>query len=107
MGGVIDPRTGLEIRTKRTAESRLFTIDFEALLAGGNLSSVTSVVATNQSLMSGSAALTVGSPIHDSATLAQVRLSAGTDGEDYKVVTTVVDSNANTLVGQGILQVRD
>lgn len=107
MSGLIDPRTGLEVRTKRTTESRLYTIDFEALLNGATISSVTSVVATSQGLMSGSSALTVAAPTHNSASFAQVRLSAGTDGEDYKVVTTVVDSTSNILVGQGILQVRD
>lgn len=86
---------------KQPAESRLFSMDFSALLASGEtISSVSSVTA----LPSG---LTLVNPAVAAGTRAQQRISGGTDKVAYKVTIRVVTSAGNTLEGEGILQVRD
>ena len=86
---------------KQPAESRLYTMDFSALLASDEtISSVTSV--TDDS----SDDLTLGSPTYSNTT-ASVRISGGTSGKTWKVTFVVATSAGNTLEGEGLLSVRD
>ena len=107
MAKEIDPITGLEALVKQPSESRLYTFDFTALLSTNTISSVTSIVQINQNLVSGSSALTLGSPTTDNTSLVQIRVEDGTDLEDYKLTAIIVDSGGNTLEGEGLLRVRD
>ena len=86
---------------KQPAESRLYTMDFSQNLASGvTLSSVTSVAASPSGLtLSGAAA--VSNDVY-----AQQQISGGTAGIVYTVTFVVVDSQGNTLEGEGKLQVR-
>lgn len=81
---------------KRPAESRMYDIDFQHLLASGlALASVTSVIAD---LVSGSGSLSV-SATSVNGTRGQARLSGGDAGSLYRVTYRVVDNAAspNTL----------
>ena len=107
MATTIDPNSGLEAFIKQPDESRVYTFEFAALLGANTVDTVVSVTGVNQGLVDGSAALTVGAGTDDNISKVQVRLSGGTDGEDYKIEATVTDSGTNTLQGEGMLQVRD
>lgn len=85
---------------KQPSENRLFSMEFAPLMAeGSTLISVTSAASTPAGLTVGANAV--------SGTKATVRLSAGTAGVLYKVTMVVVDSDGNTLEGEGLLQVKD
>lgn len=87
--------------TKQPAESRLFEMDFAAMLATGEtLSSVSSVTAAP-------AGLTLTGAASASGTSAFQRIEGGTAGVTYRVTFVVVTSNGNTLEGEGNLAVRD
>lgn len=102
----IDSRTGYPVLRKTEYMSRTFGFDFAALLDGNTITSVNSVTATKQDLITGSSALTVGSG-SASGTKVTTRLSAGTDGEDYLMDCRITDSGGNNLQAFGILRVRD
>ena len=102
-----DSASGLEYEVKRPGESRLYDFDFTKLLSTGEtIASVTSVTQTNRGNVAGSSDLTIGAPSDDGASLAQARISAGTDGEDYCLEAEVVTSGGNTLICAGYLYVR-
>lgn len=107
MAKEIDAITGLEAFVKQPSESRLYTFDFTALLGNGTIASVTSVVQENQSLVSGSSDLTLGSPTTNNLKLVQIRILAGTNYEDYKITALIVDSGGNILEGEGLIRVRN
>lgn len=102
----VDPDTNLPVLIKRSTEDRVYYMDFGGLLVGASLASVDSVVSTKQDKVGGSTNITVGLPAMDGSTV-KVSLSAGTDQENYKLIATVTDSLGNTLVGEGMLYVRD
>lgn len=86
---------------KQPSESRLYSMDFSALLAKGEtLSSVSSVVSTP-------AGLTLSGAASVSGVFAQQRITGGTSGIEYIVTFVVLTSAGNTLEGEGILQVKD
>lgn len=90
----------LTLLTKRPGESRLYDFDFAGVMATGEtISTVTGVTATPTGL-------TVGAT-SSSGTIAQVRLSGGTDRTIYELTCTVTTSASNTLELVGRLQVRD
>lgn len=89
---------------KRPDESRLYNLNFAALLATGE--SITGVTAVTADAPDGADALTI-SGITYSATKAQFRLEGGTDGYTYDVKATVTTSDGNTLVDCGELEVTD
>jgi len=88
---------------KQPAESRLFAMDFTALLGvGETLAGVTSVTA-----LPASPALTLSGAATYSGAFASQRILGGTAGVRYKVTFVVTTSASNTLEGEGILQVKD
>lgn len=94
----------MDTLVKQPSESRLFSMDFAALLARGEtVSSVSSVsiTPTTSSPLSTSGAAAV------SGTSAQQRLTGGLAGTRYKVTFVVVTSLSNTLEGEGYLHVKD
>jgi hypothetical protein len=88
---------------KQPAESRVFSMNFAAMLAAGEtLAGVTSVTYTG-----GDALLTLSGPAAYSGAVAQQRILGGTDGMEYKVTFIVTTSQGNILEGEGVLQVRN
>lgn len=89
--------------TKQPSESRLYSMDFSALLASGEtLSTVTSVSTTLVTVP----ALTIGAG-SVSGVLCQFRVSVGKTGNRYKVTAVVTTSAGNTLEGEGYVNVED
>lgn len=80
---------------KQPAESRLFDIDFDALLAAGEtISSITSFVATPTTAPD----LTMTSiNVTVSGKRVQFRAAAGTDNTAYKITAIVLTTLGNTL----------
>lgn len=102
-----DPNSGLEYEVKRPGESRLYDFDFSKLSSSGEtISTVAGVTQTKRGNVTGSSDLTIGSPSTDNASLVQVRISGGTDDEDYCLEAEVVTSDGNTLICAGYLYVR-
>jgi hypothetical protein len=88
---------------KQPAESRVFSMNFAAMLAAGEtLSGVTSVSYTGDDT-----ALVISGPAAYSGAVAQQRILGGTDGQQYKVTFVVTTTQGNILEGEGILQVRN
>ena len=101
-----DPETGLHILDKTVAESILFDCNLsKRMRTADTIASISSVVATRRALVVGSSELTVGDKAF-SGTIAQVRLSGGTAGEEYIIVFTVLTTAGDTITGSGILQVQ-
>ena len=101
-----DNRTGYPKLEKTVYANKTFAFDFGPQLEDNTITTITSVSATNQGLISGSGALTVGST-NISGSLAQVQLSGGADGENYLMEAKITDSAGNLLNMFGILEVRD
>jgi hypothetical protein len=96
--------------TKRTAETRLYVMDFSELpeLASGSLASVTSVVSTP--LTVGAANLTIGTfAVGSNGKTATVWISGGDNGASYKIAftVTVAGSGPTVLEEFGYLLVED
>lgn len=76
-------------------------MDFSPLLAAGEtITSVTSVVASPNTL-------TLSGPATFTGAFAVQRIAGGTAGTKYKVTFVVVTSMGNTLESEGFLQVKD
>lgn len=87
---------------KQPSESRLYSMDFSALLAKGEtVVSVTSVTITPTT----SSPLTVSGVPTASGVLAQFRLIDGLTGQRYKLDVIVTTSSGNILEGDGLVQV--
>lgn len=85
---------------KQPSESRVYDIDFAANLATGEtINAVSSLTAAPSGLTLGSASFT--------NTKAQVRISGGVTGTQYKITAIVTTSDSNTLEGEGNLLVLD
>ena len=89
---------------KRPADSRLYDLEFDALLtqAGDTISSVTSFVVTPTTL----SPLTFGTPVA-SGTRVQVRLSGGLSGVTYKITCVVASAGSDAVEGECNLLVLD
>jgi hypothetical protein len=92
---------GPQTLIKQPSESRLFSMDFSALLAPSEtVTGVTSVTALPAGLtLSGSAVA--------SGATANQRILGGAGGVMYKVTFVVTTSLGNTLEGEGLLKVED
>lgn len=91
---------------KNPAASELFDFDFTDMLqTAGTLNTPAATQVSKANKVAGSGNLTIASP-NISGKVVQVRLSAGTDGEDYLVRVTAIDNIGNTLVIEIVLQVR-
>lgn len=102
----LDPRTGLPLLQKTVYQNRVYAFEFGPFLGSNTISSINSVTATARGLVTEVAAMTVGATAID-GTLGTVRLSVGTDGEDYLVQMKITDSGGNNIDLYGIMQVRD
>lgn len=89
---------------KQPVESRLFAMDFSALLASGE--SVSAVTSFTADTPTGAAALTISS-VAAAGSYAQARIAGGTSGFVYKCTAVITTSLGNTLEGEGLLQVKD
>lgn len=89
---------------KQPSESRLYSMDFSALLAAGE--SIASVTSFTAATPPDAAALTI-SAIAASGPYAQARIAGGTAAFRYTVTAVVLTSLGNTLEGEGLLQVRN
>lgn len=88
---------------KQPSESRLYTMEFAALLAAGeSLSAVTSVTVDKVT----TPVLAVSATAVSGSTLT-FRLAGGLGGTRYKVTGIVTTSAGNTLEGEGIVQCED
>lgn len=95
------------VLNKQPAEDKLFDFDFSGKMRDGDsITSVGSVTQEKLGLVSNSADLTLGSTAQSGQT-GQVRISGGTDGEQYKIEMVVTTTDGDTLEGEGILTVRD
>jgi hypothetical protein len=97
-----------EFLTKRSGETRNYTMDFSALpeLQSGTLSGLTSVTAT--ALTVGAANVTLGSSaLGSDGKSATVWISAGVSGASYKITFTVTVAGGTVLEDFGYLLVED
>ena len=91
--------------TKSVTENIRFNMDFTKRLATGeSISNLDSVVSVSQSKVEGSDNVTIGST-SISNNIIQVRLSAGTQYEQYEITITVTTSDTNVKVGTGLLRI--
>jgi len=106
MAKKIDKNSGLLYEVKRPAESKTYSINFKNIIpAGQTIASVGSVVATASGLVTEAAALAVGT-VGSSGTTVNVKLSAGTDGEDYEIAITVTDTAGDIHADDVMIKVR-
>jgi len=103
----LDTLTGLEMHTKRVAESILYDFIFTNLAEGETIASISNVAQVNRGAVTGSTDLTVGTPAHDSESTAQVKLSGGTDKESYCLTVLAVTSTGLQRTCSGVLSVKD
>lgn len=105
----VDAATGLPVLVKQPSESREYDLDFTALLVPGEtIAGITSVGSTIMGKVVGSADVSIGSSSITSDSLkVRVRISGGTNGEDYKITAVVTTNQGNTVEGEGILRVID
>ena len=94
----------LPLLEKRPADSRLYDLEFDALLTQANdtVSSVTSLTITPTTL----SPLTAGTPIA-SGTRVQVRLSGGLSGTTYKITCVIASAGSDAVEGECNLLVLD
>ena len=86
--------------TKQPSESRQYAMEFAPMLEPGEtLTAVSSVAATPTGL-------TLVGPAAFSGSVAQQRISGGTDAVTYKVTFVVTTTDGNTLEAEGYLRVK-
>jgi len=86
---------------KQPAESKLFSMDFTARLASSaTIASVTSITAVPAGLTLVGSAVAAGKKVFQ-------RISAGANLASHVVTIVVVDSDGNTVEGEGRLNVLD
>ena len=95
MSNEIDPRTGLLTLWKQPNTDKLCDI-----------ASITAVTITAQGLVTEVTALTSTGDTSSGAVV-QFTAQGGTQGEDYLVTITGLDSNGREYEGDGILKVRE
>lgn len=86
-------------------EVRLYAVDFSAqteIVAGDTIASA--IVA--YTVLTGTGTITFGA-VSISANKAQFQVSGGTAAGDYRIKCTATTTNGKTLVGIGVLEVRD
>lgn len=97
----------MQTLTKQSYEERIYQFDFSGKMdTGATLSSVVSVVVTNQGYVTGSSDVTVAAQSVSGAYL-QAMYSGGTSGELYKITAKAIDSTGQKLELDGLLRVQD
>ncbi len=94
----------IQVLEKQPSESRLYDVEFAALLRGSD--TLASVVSVTVSPSSTTPALTVGSPTY-SGTRAQFRVSAGKAETRYRFTVVVTSVGGDTLEFEGVLFVTE
>jgi hypothetical protein len=88
---------------KQPSESRLYTMEFAALL--GTDETILSVSSTAVTPVTDPTLSLSGTVFSD--TIVQFRLSSGLTGKRYKVTIVVTTSAGNTIEGEGFVQSED
>jgi hypothetical protein len=92
---------------KQPTESRIYSFDFTHLLdSAETISTISSIEQVNLGKVSGSTDLTLGSSAISDKYI-QVRISEGTDKENYRLTAIITTSSSNILEMEGILRVRN
>ena len=91
--------TAPEVLVKQPGETRQFSMDFSNLLA-------TSETIASPTVTSSPSGLTIGSA-SVSGSKVQFNISGGTHAVRYRLEVTVASSGGATLVGDGVLRVKD
>lgn len=92
---------------KQPAESFLYQFEYEnALTSGETITDADAVTQASCNKVAGSEDLTIGSPSMHS-TYILVRISGGTDNENYKLTSRVTTSLQNILELDALMHVRD
>lgn len=95
----------LVILEKQPRESRLFDVDFaDDLLSGDSITVVQSVTVANKNNVDSSLLPSVDSE-NINGSLVQLRLSGGTNQEQYLITVLISTSLGDTLEGDGLLNV--
>lgn len=102
-----DIKTGLDMHTKRVAESLDYDFTFTNLDFGEVIASINSVSQANRGEVDGSADLTIGTTSHDGVSIVQVKLSGGTDKEFYCITIAATTSTGEIRTCSGVLSVRN
>lgn len=96
-----------QVIEKQPAESKLYQWNYaEELESGETITSVNSITDENLGKVSGSSDITIG-PETIITPSVQIRISGGTDHENYKVTMLVTTSLSNILELDAVLHVRD
>ena len=103
----LDTLSGLEMHTKRVAESLLYDFVFTNLAEGETLATIDSVSQINRGTVTGSTNLTMGAPAHDADSTAQVKLSGGTDKESYCLTVLATTSTGLERTCSGVLFIKE
>jgi hypothetical protein len=85
---------------KQPSESRLFTMEFAALLADGE--TVTGITSVTVAPVTASPLTASGNTF--AGTQIQFRLAGGLETTRYKVTAIITTSSGNTLEGEGLVQ---
>lgn len=102
-----DPETDLFVLTKQPWEELRYDMDFSGQMRDGDdLSSVSTVVVTNMGEVVGSDDVTASGETV-SGDIAQVKLSGGTDLENYKITIRAITTDGDKIEGDGMLYVRE
>ena len=102
----IDKDSGLLYQVKRPSENKTYSVDFKDVIPSGQtIASIGSVTASAIGLVTETAALVVGA-MSSTNTTVNVKLSAGTDGENYEVSIEVTDTNGDIHADDIMIKVR-
>lgn len=93
---------------QQPSESRLYSMDFAALMSSSETIEASSPapVVTSELEGGGTSDLTIGTPSIDGQKV-KFRISGGTHAKDYRIEVVIETSDENTLSGDGVLQIRD
>ena len=95
----------LEELSKLPEENIIFDMNFGKRMASGEtISAIVSTTFVNEGVVEASSDIVLGATAF-SVNIAQVRISAGTQNEQYEVAMQVTTSSGNTRVGKGLLRI--
>lgn len=95
----------MQTLVKQSYEERLFSFDFSSK-SDGTISSIVSVVSSNQGNVDGSSNVTISSEAYSGLVVSAIFIG-GTSGETYKLTCKVIASDGQKLELDGLLRVQD
>lgn len=104
---MLDPDNGLDVEIKQPWE--YFPLDMQLasrIRTGDEISLVDEVIIENQGKVTGSIDIALGQKSY-SGTIAQVEVSGGTDGENYKITYRCTTLAGDRVEADGMIWVRD